>query len=91
MVFAFLLRAARRQLSKHSLTTAIRQAAQFIARISKLVQRIPLPELMPPATVGGARRLDDTAEICTLAKRWKNCLADCYLDAVNECRSAIYL
>ena len=71
---------------------AIRQPAQFLARISKLVQQLPLPELMmPPASVGAARRLDDIAEICRLAKRWKNCLADCYLDAVNECRSAIYL
>ena len=31
---------------------------------------------MPPAKVGGARRLDDVAEICRLAKRWKNCLAE---------------
>jgi len=70
---------------------AIRQPAQFLARIGKLVSQLPLPDLLPPATVGGARRLDDIAEICRLAKRWKNCLADCYLDAVNECRSAIYL
>jgi hypothetical protein len=70
---------------------AIRQPMQFLARIDKLVQQLPLPELMPPVTVGGARRLDDIGEICRLAKRWKNCLAYCYLDAVNECRSAIYL
>ena len=70
---------------------AIRQPAQFLARIGKLVSQLPLPDLLPPATVGGARRLDDIAEICQLAKRWKNCLADCYLDAVNESRSAIYL
>jgi len=69
---------------------AIRQPAQFLARISKLVQQLPLPELLPPVSVDAARRLDDIAEICRLAKRWKNCLADCYLDAVNECRSAIY-
>jgi len=69
----------------------IRQPAQFIARIEKLVQRLPLPTLMPPATVGGAQRIDDIVEICALAKRWKNCLSDCYLSAVNECRSAIYL
>lgn len=68
----------------------IRQPAQFVARIGKLVQRLPLPEALPPRAVGEARRLDDIAEICRLAKRWKNCVADCYLDAVNECRSAIY-
>jgi hypothetical protein len=69
----------------------IRQPAQFLARLGKLVQRLPLPELMPPATVAGARRLDDIAEICRLSKRWRNCLADCYLNAVNDGRSAIYL
>jgi hypothetical protein len=47
--------------------------------------------LMPPATVGGARRIDDIAEIRRLAKRWKNCLADRHLDAVNDGRSAVYL
>jgi hypothetical protein len=45
---------------------------------------------MPPAMVGEARRLDDIAEICRLSKRWKNCLADCYLDAVNDGRAAVY-
>jgi hypothetical protein len=33
---------------------AIRQPAQFLARICKLVQRLPLPELMPPPNVGAA-------------------------------------
>jgi hypothetical protein len=70
---------------------AIRQPTQFIARISNLVEQLPLPEALPPHLVGEARRLDDTAEIRRLAKRWKNCLADCYLDAVNDGRSAVYL
>jgi hypothetical protein len=70
---------------------AIRQPAQFIARIGKLIQQLPLPDWTPPANVGGARRLDDITEIRRLAKRWKNCLADCYLDAVNDGRSAVYL
>ncbi len=48
---------------------AIRQPAQFLARIAKLVSQLPLPELLPPPTVGGARRLDDITEICRLAKR----------------------
>lgn len=70
---------------------AIRQPAQFIARIGNLVQQLPLPEPIPPAVVGRARRLDDLAEIRRLAKRWKNCLADCCLDAVNDGRSAVYV
>jgi hypothetical protein len=69
---------------------AIRQPAQFVARIGKLVQQLPLPESMPPAKVEGARRLDVVTEICRLAKRWKNCLAGGYLDAVNDGRAAVY-
>lgn len=68
----------------------IRQPAQFVARISNLVQQLPLPNFIPPAKVGGSRRLDSVSEICWLAKRWKNCLVDCYLDAVNEVRAAVY-
>ena len=59
--------------------------------ISSLVRQLPLPQFIPPATIGRARRLDDLDEICQVAKRWKNCLADCYLDAVNDGRSAVYL
>ena len=69
---------------------AIRQPAQFVARIGKLVQQLPLPELMPPAKVGMARRLDGVAEICRLAKRWQNCLASDYLNPVNDGRAAAY-
>jgi len=68
----------------------IQQPAQFVARIAKLVQQLPLPEPIPPETVGGARRLDGVAEICRLAKRWKNCLASGYLDSVNDGRAAVY-
>ena len=69
---------------------AIRQPAQFIARVAKLVQQLPLAETLPPRVVGGARRLDDIGEIRRLAKRCKNCLA-CYLNAVNDGRAAVYL
>jgi hypothetical protein len=70
---------------------AIQQPAQFIARITSLVRRLPLPQFTPPAIIGHARRLDDLDKICQLAKRWNNCLADCYVDAVNDGRSAVYL
>jgi len=69
---------------------AMRQPAQFIARIGTLVQQLQLPEAAPPAVVGAARRLDDIAEIRRLAKRWKNCLIYRYLDAVIGGRSAVY-
>jgi hypothetical protein len=70
---------------------AMHQPAQFIARIGTLVEGLPLPEAIPPAMVGQARRLDDIAEIRSLAKSWKNCLADCYIDAVNDGHCAVYL
>jgi hypothetical protein len=44
---------------------AIRQPAQFAARIGNLVQQLPLPEPIPPAMVGGARRL-----IVPMGSRW---------------------
>ncbi len=70
---------------------ALRQPAQFIAHIGKLVQQLPLPEAVPPPAVEAARRLDNIAEIRRLAKKWKNCLAGCYLDAVIDGRSVVYL
>jgi hypothetical protein len=69
---------------------AIRQPMQFIARIGNLVQQLPLPEPIPPAMVGGARRLDNASEIRRLAKQWKNCLASFHLTAVNDGRAAVY-
>ena len=70
---------------------AIRQPAQMMAHIAKLVQQLPLPEPIPPIVVGGARRLDSVAEIRRLAKSWKNCLAEIYIDAVDNGRAAVYL
>jgi hypothetical protein len=70
---------------------AIRQPTQLIARIANLVQQLPLPDPVPPEAVGGAHRLDDTTEICRLAKRWKNCLANAYLKSVNAGCAAVYL
>ena len=51
---------------------------------------MPLPETLPPDQIGKARRIDTTAEIYTLGKRFKNCLATRakQIDA-GEC--AIYL
>jgi hypothetical protein len=66
------------------------QPGQFIARLKHLVAALPLPQAMPPAQIGKARRLDATAEVCALAKRWKNCLAD-YTGQIDAGAYAIYL
>ena len=66
------------------------QPGQFVARIKDLVASLPLPQTLPPAQIGIARRLDSTGEVCALANQWKNCLGErtVQIDA-GEC--AIYL
>ena len=71
--------------------SAIRQPDQMIARLANLAERLPLPESSPPAVVGAARRIDGVAAIRQLANQWRNCLADLYLDAINNGRAAVYL
>jgi hypothetical protein len=66
------------------------QTDQFIARLKQLVAALPLPQIMPPAQIGTARRLDAAEEICALAKRFKNCLA-MYTGQVDAGECAIYL
>jgi hypothetical protein len=63
---------------------------QVYAIIGKLVERLPLPNALPPPQVGNARRLDQTVEIRSLAKSWHNCLAR-YLDDINAGTCAVYL
>src|SRR5450759_4988325 len=62
----------------------------FGAKITQLVDGLPLPGTLPPVEIGGFRRLDAVAEIRDIAKDWQNCLADCLFN-VNEGTSAIYL
>jgi hypothetical protein len=66
------------------------QPGQFIARLKDLVAALPLPQTMPPAQIGMAHRLDTTAEVCAIAKSWKNCLAD-YMGDIDAGACAIYL
>jgi hypothetical protein len=69
---------------------ALDQPDQVAAKITQLVEGLPLPDTFPPVEIGGFRRLDAVAEIRDLAKNWQNCLADCLFN-VNEGTSAIYL
>ena len=66
------------------------QPGQFVARLKDLVSQLPLPENLPPAQIGKARRIDATADICALAKAFKNCLA-MYTSEVDAGTCAIYL
>lgn len=66
------------------------QPAQFVARMKQLVAALPLPETLPPAQIGKARRLDRTEDVRVLAKRWKNCLV-MYTHRIDAGECAIYL
>jgi hypothetical protein len=52
------------------------QPGQFVARLNKLVSELPLPQTLPSAQIGLARRIDAAADICALAKQFRNCLAN---------------
>jgi hypothetical protein len=69
---------------------ALDQPDQVAAKITQLVDGLPLPDTLPLIEIGGFRRLDAVAEIRDLAKNWRNCLAG-YLFSVNDGTSAIYL
>ena len=68
--------------------SALDQTEQVIARITEIVESLPLPEL-PPLVVGSLYRVDRATEIRSLAKTWHNCLAD-YLFNINEGTAAVY-
>jgi hypothetical protein len=54
----------------------VTSSGQLAAVIEVWVRGLPLPEAMPPARFVKARRLDDVAKVCSLAKAWRNCLVD---------------
>jgi hypothetical protein len=66
------------------------QPGQFVARLRNLVSELPLPQTLPPQQIGKARRIDATADICALAKGFKNCLAN-YEEQIDAGGCAIYL
>ena len=63
---------------------------QLAAMIEFWVGKLPLPETMPPATVGNVRRLDRVDTVCSLGRAWRNCLAS-YGSAIDAGTSAVYL
>jgi len=69
---------------------ALNQTDQVVARITRLVDGLPLVEGLPKPKIGSFHRVDSLSEIRLIATGWRNCLAE-YLYAVNECTGAIYL
>jgi hypothetical protein len=65
------------------------QTEQVRAKITALADRLPLPDRLPAEQLGTFHRIDDPAQIRSLAKSWHNCLGE-YLHEVNEGTSLIY-
>jgi hypothetical protein len=63
---------------------------QLAGMVEFWVSLLPLPETMPPATVGNGRRLDRVGTVCSLAGWWRNCLAS-YGSAIDAGHCAVYL
>jgi len=68
---------------------SLTQTDQVAAKIKQIVDSLPLIDTLPPAKVGRYRRIDQIAEIQTLAKVWQNCLAN-YVSNVSTGTCAIY-
>jgi hypothetical protein len=66
------------------------QPEQVIAKITDLAESLPLPDRLPDPRIGPFVRLDNIAEIRSLAKAWHNCLVN-HLYEVNEGTKLIYL
>ena len=69
---------------------AMTAGPQLAAVVQFWVDSLPLPQMMPPATVGLARRLDRVDELACLARAWRNCLGD-YRSAIDAGSCAVYL
>jgi hypothetical protein len=66
------------------------QPGQFVARLTKLVSELPLPQTLPPSEIEKAQRVDATADICALATGFKNCLAN-FVAQIDAGGCAVYL
>jgi hypothetical protein len=68
---------------------ALDQAEQVRAKITALADRLPLPDRLPGPRIGAFHRIDDPAQIRSLARLWQNCLAE-HLHEVNQGTTLIY-
>ena len=67
----------------------LHQTEQVRAKITALAEQLPLPDRLPCPRLGTFHRIDDPAQIRSLARLWQNCLGE-YLHEVNEDTSLIY-
>lgn len=67
-----------------------RQPNQLLAKLKTIVDSLPLPDVLPPARVAHAERIDSGRQLRNLAKKWGNCL-ESYVWNVEHGQCAIYL
>jgi hypothetical protein len=67
-----------------------KQPVQFVAKLTSIVESLPIPEGLPPSNVLHAKRIDSAKELRSLGRKWKNCLGS-YVWSVEQGQSAIYL
>jgi hypothetical protein len=68
---------------------ALDQTEQVKAKITALVDRLPLPDRLPGPRIGAFYRVDEPDQIKALARLWQNCLGE-HLHEVNEGTTLIY-
>lgn len=73
-----------------ALIAGARTTAVLRKRVEDLVESLPLPDGLPPLTVGNARRVDAPPEIRRLARRFRNCLRE-RLDEIHILTALFYL
>lgn len=66
-----------------------RQPRQLVARLRRLVEDLPVPQIGPPDVVGAARRIDSPPEVRQLAKAWRNCLVT-FQHRIDDGRCVVY-
>jgi hypothetical protein len=64
--------------------------SQICSTLARLIENLPLATAFPPEQIEKARRIDQSIEIRSLAKTWKNCLEE-YLPKIHACSCAVYL
>ncbi|MHC2519013.1 hypothetical protein [Bradyrhizobium diazoefficiens] len=67
-----------------------REPSQFLAKLKAIVEGLPLPDVLPPARVQHATRIDSSHQLRKLGKQWGNCLGN-YVWNVEHGQCAIYL